>query len=156
MRRTLSSPLTFLGKCVFPVLWIVGVGLATCQLWLGTYQWPNEMKWSFLALWLIGTAYIWWSVRHLMRVEADDEAIYVSNCRSEVRVPLTEISIVKWSLLRGPRVTVHLRRPCELGQRVDFIPKCDWDVMWWSGTRAAAKELEALRKRAEENSLGST
>jgi hypothetical protein len=151
MRRTLSSPLTFFIKWVFPALWIGGCGLGTCALWLDALQDRNGpppafVRWALLTAWIIGTTFIVWFCGRLKRVQVDDEALYVSNYWSEVRIPLTEVSHCTQSLMsRPPTVTVHLRDLSAAGQRIVFMPPFRW-VMF--GTEPVITELQALCDRA--------
>jgi hypothetical protein len=143
-------------KYVFPALWIGLFGLGTCGLWLGAFHGRNGdpplewMKWLFLVAWLVGTGFILWSCGRLKRVQVDDEALYVSNYWSEVRVPFTEVSHFAQSFLsRPPTVTVHLRSVSPVGERVVFIPKFRWVVF---GTHPIISELQALCDRANTQS----
>ena len=139
-------------KWVFPVLWIGGFGAGTCALWLASFRDlgknppPEFMKWTFLAAWLIGTGFIVWFCGCLKRVQVDEEALYISNYWSEVRIPLTEVSHFTRSYMsRPPTVTVHLRTLSPVGQHVVFIPKFRWVLF---GTHPIITELQALCDRA--------
>src|SRR5437762_2850929 len=75
--RTLSSAQIFFMKLVFPAVWISMFGLATIGLFLRAFHDPNNamatgwMKWQFLAIWIAGSALIWWSCVRLKRVRTD-------------------------------------------------------------------------------------
>ena len=108
---------------------------------------PEFVKWVFLAAWLGGTTFILWSCGRIKRVQVDDEALYVSNYWSEVRIPLAEVSHFTQSYMsRPPTVTIHLRGQSVVGQRVLFIPKFRWVLF---GTHPTIIELQALCDRAK-------
>jgi hypothetical protein len=77
-------------------------------------------------------------------VQVDDEALYVSNYRSEIRIPLTDVDHFTESHWSNPStVTIHLRGLSSVGQRVVFIPKCKF--RWWPfGTHPIVSELQAM------------
>jgi hypothetical protein len=151
MRRTISSPQTFFMKWVFPALWIGGFGLGTYGLWLGAFHDrngppPEFLKWVFLAAWLVGSGFILWFCSRIKRVQVDDEALYVSNYWSEVRIPLTEVSHFTQSYMsRPPTVTIHLRSMSPVGQRIVFISKFRWSLF---STHPTIIELQALCDQA--------
>jgi hypothetical protein len=140
-------------KWVFPTLWIGGFGLGTCAMWLSALQDrggnppPEFVKFAFLAAWLIGSSFIIWFCRRLKRVQVDEEALYVSNYWSEVRIPLAEVSHLTQSYMsRPPTITIHLRGMSSIGQRIVFIPKFRWVLF---GTHPVITELQALCDRAK-------
>ena len=138
-------------KFVFPSFWIGMFGMGTCGLWLGAFHDrngppPEFMKWAFLAAWLVGSGFILWFCSRVKRVQVDDEALYVSNYWSEVRIPFTEVSHFTQSYMsRPPTVTIHLRSVSPVGQRIVFIPKFRWVLF---GTHPIITELQALCDRA--------
>ena len=78
-------------KFVFPCSGIGLFGMGTCGLWLGAFHDrnslppPEPVKWIFLAVWLVGSGFIFWFSGRIKRVQVDDAALYVSNYWSEVR-----------------------------------------------------------------------
>jgi len=86
------------------------------------------------------------------RLQVDNEALYVSNYWSEVRVPLGEVSHFTQSYMSNPpTVTIYLKSKSPVGQRVVFIPKFRWVLF---GTHPTVIELQALCDRA--NAQGGT
>jgi len=127
--RTLSSAQTFLVKFVFPTIWISMFGLGTLGLFLGVFRDcgdaapPDWMRWQFLAIWIVGSAFIWWGCARLKRVRTDGSAIYVSNYFREVRIPLDAIRDVtenRWINIHP--VTIHFRHDTPFGGRIVFMP----------------------------------
>src|SRR5690349_1301536 len=100
MRHTISALQTPLMKFVFPALWIGGFTLATLILFLGVggsttntgNPPPPEMKWTFLLATVVGTGFILWTCVPLKKVELDDTALYISNYRDDIVVPLQDIA----------------------------------------------------------------
>jgi hypothetical protein len=128
--RTLSSAQTFWMEFVFPTIWISMFGLGTFAMFLGAFRGthntapPEAMKWSFLAAWIVGTAFIYWGCARLKRVRINESAIYVSNYRKEIRIPFDDIAHVtenRWINIHP--VTVHFRSATAFGDRIVFIPK---------------------------------
>ncbi len=152
MRRTVSSAQTFFMKCVFPPIWIGLFGMGTCALWFGALQGrngppPEPMKWIFLVTWLVGSGFILWFCGRIKRLQVDDEALYVSNYWSEVRIPLVEVSHFTRSRWINPAtVTIHLRDMSPYGERIVFIPKARWFPF---GSHPIVTELQALCDRAQ-------
>jgi hypothetical protein len=127
--RTLSSAQTIFMKFVFPTIWISMFGLGTFGLFLGAFHGqgdtapPTWMKWQFLAVWIAGSAFIWWGCARLKKVRTDETAIYVSNYLKEVRIPLDAIRDVtenRWINIHP--VTIHFRYSTPFGDSIVFMP----------------------------------
>ena len=128
--RTLSSAQTFWMKYVMPTIWISMFGLGTLGLFLGVFHGPDNappeewMKWGFLAAWIAGTIFIYWTCARLKRVRIDDSAIYASNYVKEIRIPFDAVADVtenRWINIHP--VTIHLRSTTEFGECIIFMPK---------------------------------
>lgn len=137
--QTLSSGQTFVVKFVFPPLWISGFGYGTFALWTGAAHGrhgmppPPEMKYLFLAAWLIGTAFIWWLCAPLKRVRMDGRTLLVSNFRKEISIPISDIEDVtenRWINIHP--VTIRLRNDTEFGDRITFMPTARMFGLWSS------------------------
>jgi hypothetical protein len=156
MQRTISSAQTFWVKSVVPPIFFGIVGATVCAAWLGALHGrgggplSDSEKWFLTAFWLAGTVYIAWSSCLVKRVQVDDTALYVSKHGSEVRIPLADVSrIVQSRWTRVPMVTIHLRHPSPVGQRIVFLPTVRWALF---GTHPIVTELRELCDRA--NSSG--
>ena len=128
--RTLSSAQTFWMKYVMSTIWISMFGLGTLGLFLGAFHSPDNappeewMKWTFLAAWIAGTIFIYWTCGRLKRVRIDDSAIYASNYVKEIRIPFDAVGDVtenRWINIHP--VTIHLRSTTEFGESIIFMPK---------------------------------
>ena len=153
--RLLSSRQTFWLKVLFPLLWSGGFGAGTVALWVDRMSPapPPLLKWVFLGAWLGGSALIWWTCCRLKRVRVDETYLYVSNFRTEVRIPLAallRISEKPW--VSQNLVTLEFRMPTAFGQRIVFTPKARWISPWTSHPVVA--ELRELSARAGGPSAG--
>ena len=155
-RRTISSTDTFYVKYVIPCVWIGLYGLGTCCLWLGLFhdrngaQPPVALKCGTLASWVIVSGILLWFCGRIKRVQIDDDALYVSNYWSEVRIPYAEVNHISQSYMSGPMtITIHLRENSAFGDRVVFRPQCRWN-MYVSGTHPTVIELQAKCESAKE------
>jgi hypothetical protein len=83
----------------------------------------------------------------LKRVEADEDALYVSNYITEVRIPLSEVVAVSESggAKDLTRVSIGFANPSALGKAIEFLPRLG---RCWSGMDPAIRELQALCGRA--------
>jgi hypothetical protein len=126
----LSSAWTFFYKFVFPALWISGFGLGTVALWLDaltvetTHSPSSAMKFVFLSVWIVGSAFILWSCAGLKRVRADEQQLFVSNYLREICIPLSVVRDVKqnrWLNIRP--ITIYFGDVTEFGDRATFMPK---------------------------------
>jgi hypothetical protein len=99
--RDLSSAWTFWAKFVFPLVWISGFGLGTIFLWFDDFHGSNnaipppEMKFVFLATWILGSVFILWTSAGLKRVRIDECQLYISNYFREACIPFSAIIDVK-------------------------------------------------------------
>lgn len=153
MRRPLSSPLTFFWKFVIPTLFVAGAGYVVLVQCLDTFRNRDGAPLSYgelclsLAVWAAALAWVIGWTSRLKRVEVDDHALYVSNYRSEIRIPLTDVCEVDET--SGDRryftVRVDLRKKYAFGQRIVFRPRFR---LYWSGLHPVTRELHALCKRA--------
>jgi hypothetical protein len=138
MQRTISSGQTFFVKFIFPAFWITVFGAGTLGLFLASFRDNTDaalesMKWLFLAMWLLGSAFLYWSCARLKRVRMDGESLYISNYREEIRVALHDVSAVsenRWLSIHP--VTVEFCGDSAFGNRIVFIPK----VRWWGAWRS--------------------
>jgi len=142
-------------KLVFPPLWIGGFAIATTTFFLAPTALVDSsgapadpgMKWTFLLLTVLGTAFIWWSCIRLKRVRMDDRMMYVSNYSREIAVPLVSVAEVKenrW--LNIHPVTIEFHHETEFGSRIVFMPKVRWFGLWSS--HPVVEEIRTAVSRA--------
>jgi hypothetical protein len=154
MRRSLSSPLTLCHKLLYFALVVGGVAFlilaprSNFRHRDGTLISVREQGLGLL-LWAIGMAPGLWYSQRLMRVQTDGQLLYVSNYRSEIAIPLTDVNDVSegrlWYYVNAT-VTIHLRRPSRFGQSILFVPR---PRLYWRGEHPAVLELRALCERAK-------
>jgi len=134
----LSSAWTFFYKFVFPALWIPSFGSGTIALWLDALHGRNNalpssaMKFVFLGVWIVGSAFILWSCAGLKRVHADGQLLFVSNYLREICIPFSSVRDVKQNrwLNIGP-ITIYFGDDTEFGDRATFMPKRRIAVRFW-------------------------
>jgi hypothetical protein len=148
--RTLSSALTFWAKFLFPAVWISGFGLGTTVLWLGDLvdknhaTAPPQMKFAFLAGWILGTTFILWTSAGLKRVRMDERQLYVSNYFREIDVHFSAIADVKQNRWINSRpITIYFRDATEFGDKATFMPKQRIQFQLWR-TDPIVNELRQL------------
>jgi hypothetical protein len=137
-KRTLSSAWTFSAKFVFPAVWISGFGLGTILLWFGGFHDrnnalpPPQMKFAFLAVWVLGSTLIVLINAGLKRVRIDEFHLYVSNYVQEICIPFTSIIDVKQNRWISSRpITIYFRDTTELGDKATFMPKRHFRIRFW-------------------------
>jgi hypothetical protein len=156
MRRTISSAQTYLMKVIFPVLWIGAFSAATMLLFAGGGGFKDEagnppdpsMKWTFLLMTILGSAFIYWTCIRLKRVQLEGTALYVSNYQTEITVPLRDVADVtenRWINIHP--VTIHFHRDTEFGASIVFMPKVRWFAFFSSHPIVA--ELQAAVARSQ-------
>ena len=153
MRRTLSSRATLFWSFVAPILLIVGLSCVLLLCWLGKISEVDGRPMSVEGLcWgtLIWAGLVWGTVGFLgdlKRVDVEDDALYVSNYFTEVRIPLSEVTVVRESggYKDITKVTIGFRTRSALGKTIEFLP---WRRRKGSGTHPAVRELRALCKQA--------
>jgi hypothetical protein len=155
MTRTISSSQTFLVKFVFPVLWCTVFGAVTIGMGTGFFPGvrlpvlPPAMVWIFVIVWIAGAASWWWWGGQWKKVRLDETALYISNFRKEIRVPLTEIEEVtqnRW--IKGQPVTIRFRTETGFGTRITFMPKVRMLGFWRTHPIVAQLQNLALSARA--------
>ena len=146
--RTLSSVWTIWTKFVFPAVWISGFGLTAILLFSGVLvdknnaTPPGQVNFGFLAVWILGTAFILWSCAGLKLVRVGDGKLHVSNYIREIAVPFSAIADVRQNRWLSYRpITIYFKNATEFGDKVVFMP--EQSILFWR-TDAAVSELKRL------------
>ena len=153
MRRTLSSRTTILWSYVLPLLLVVGLSGALLMCWLGKIRGKDGEPLSveglcvFTLMWALVMVGLVRTLGFLKRVEVDDDALYISNYTTELRIPLSEVFAVYASGgSRGlTRVSIAFRNPSAFGQSIEFLPRLR---QCWAGMDPAIRELQDLCEQA--------
>lgn len=157
MRRTLSSPLTFFWKFVSTPL------LAGCFILVLAVGWSGGWKHrdgtpvsgGEIAIAIIcQTATFAWLVflsARLKRVEVDDNSLYVSNYRTEILVPLSEIAGVRETSPYWFTIIVTLKSSSSFGGEIVFRPR---HRFYLSGLHPIARQLNELAEQAHREATG--
>jgi hypothetical protein len=147
--RTLSSPLTFFWKFVATPL-IAGLFIAA----FARHGWKVRDGASdsagMIAIGLFSLifmiAYLIWRTAGLKRVVIKEGALYVSNYRTEIRVPFSEIRDVREGFsVRWFVICIDLKDPTALGQHIEFRPKFH---LYWSQPHPIVRELQSHSQNA--------
>jgi hypothetical protein len=144
-------------KFVFPVMWIGGFATGTFRMFVFPASWSDKsgnpvddgMKWIFLGITLVGSAFIYWSCARLKSVEMDDRSLIISNYSSTIVVPLTEVADVsenRWINIHP--VTIEFRSETAFGQRIVFMPKARFFSFGWS-SHPVVEEIRSAVARAQ-------
>lgn len=157
--RTLSPPITFFIKVLFPALWSAGWGWGTLQLLLH----PETVAFNgvvggappgtailFAGAWVVGTimgiAFGW----GLKRVRLSGDELLISNYLHEVRVPITAIRDVRHRFFaHAGSVTLDFDEATRFGSNITFLAK--GRRVRFGGEMKVARDLrqliDAARKR---------
>jgi hypothetical protein len=85
---------------------------------------PSDMRWSFLAITLLGGLFLYWVCGRLKKVTLSGDAVLVSNFFQTARLPLADVIRVSASRLLSPEtVWLRLARPSSFGTSIAFIPR---------------------------------
>jgi len=145
-RRRISSRWTLFHKVIFPIGWIAVFAVGTTAMFLAPADASNEvrtMRWLLVAITAIGAWLILQLALPLKHVDVGDASFFVSDRARQIEIPFRDVATVTGSrFVNPPRVTLHLRKPCEFGDRVVFLPPLRL-VSGWKA-RPLVKELERL------------
>ncbi len=137
MPTTISSRWTPFYKFAIPLLVLGGIGTSAVMGHLRPEpkQMPPGLRadqaWILMAVAaVIAIAVMWWALGRLMRVELDEDELIISNYRTEIRVPLSNVTMIGGpSRSNPPRYTITFEEPTDLGRTVAFIPPITWTPM---------------------------
>jgi hypothetical protein len=119
MKESISSSMTFFYKFIFSSLWIAGFGLGT----ISTMSLHDRETTIFVIMFVLGTLFIYWGCIRLKKVRLDEEFVYISNFRKEIRVHRSEISRVTENVFVNIHpVWIHFRRTTDFGDYIMFMP----------------------------------
>jgi hypothetical protein len=159
MFRTISSNMTIFYKLIFPILWIGGFGVGAVGLFSSVFAGsqgkavPDAIKWQFLAILVLGSAFIYWACVRLKRVTLRDGNLLISNFRTTVVVPIADIERVtenRWINIHP--VTLHFFRETEFGKQVVFMPKIRF--CGFLSSHPVVQELREAAARSSEHNPG--
>ena len=144
--ETVSSSLTFIYKFIFTSLWSGGFGVGTVAMFLSSKPEVQATRWQFAAIWVVGTAVIWWICARLKRVEFDGRTLIISNYRDDIQVPVGEIVDVKQNRLLNLRpVTLTFRKETLFGRTVTFMPRVSFRLFSEDEIVARLRSLASAR-----------
>jgi hypothetical protein len=125
-RRRLSSRWTLFHKVIFPVAWIGLFLVGTVLLFLAPTDAGSDgrpLKWVFVVITVAGAWLILSLALPLKHVDLGPASFFVQDRSREIEIPFTAVARVTGSrFVNPPRITLHLRQPCEFGDRIVFLP----------------------------------
>jgi hypothetical protein len=152
MARELSSRLTIAFKFIVPALSITLFGLGAAVMFVISFAVrpppPPGIKWLVPATCIGASTFVWWMCCRLKRVWVDGATLHISDYVRDDRVPLASITAVRenrWVNIRP--VIVEFRTPTSFGQRIVFMPRVSWFLLW--RPHPIALELRALVAEAQ-------
>ena len=108
----ISSRMTFFYQIVFPILWSGGFGVGTLALWFGDGGSGGDpgLKFQFLGIWILGTAFILWFTRQMYSVQRKGDALVASRFSRRYEIPLELIDEVSATRFWNPKlITIRFR-----------------------------------------------
>ncbi len=155
MKRELSSKQTFLLKIILPI--IIGINFVLMLVLIAANIRTNAIL-PLLIVPILLAAGIYVMSRTTMRykkVSIDDEFLYVSNYRNEIKIPLSNISDVteiKWTRTRP--ITIHLKNDSEFGRKIVFTSKMNgFRIFADNPIVAELKELANFNKKMNDKKV---
>jgi len=145
-RRRLSSRWTLFHKVIFPVAWIGLFLVGTALLFLAPTDAGSDvrpLRWVFVVITVAGAWLMLSMTLPLKHVDVGSASFFVRDRSREIEIPFTAVARVTGSrFVNPPRITLHLREPSELGDRIVFLPP----LRLFPGFKAhpLVKELEQL------------
>jgi hypothetical protein len=121
MKLTISSSLTFMYKAIFPAVMLGGFGIGFMVILFSTGS-PLQAL-PLIVIMALVAALLYWLTMGLKKVAMDDQYLYISNFRREIRVRRDQIAGVtenRWINIHP--VTVRFRAPTEFGDKIVFMP----------------------------------
>lgn len=116
--RTMSSAWTFCYKFIVPALWAVAIGVASVSTFTN-----ERVEVAIAVVWAVAGVALLRVCVPLKRVSLEDDALLVSNFRTEWRIPYALIADVtqnRWIKLRP--ITIRLKRDVGCGETVVLMP----------------------------------
>lgn len=150
--QLISSRMTFVTKRLFPTIWLGGVSMGLVAGIFSLASRPAANSLPFLLIPVVMLVFGYFLFRKLVWDLADqvqDGGTYLLVRRGpiEQRVPLSDILNVSMSQFTNPRrLTLRLRKPCEFGDEIAFIPK---SAVWQLNPFARNPVAEDLLRRVD-------
>jgi hypothetical protein len=158
MKTQLSTPLTFLYKVVLPALYLLCIVFVIAG-WRGPRpemeasgmkSHPGSPALTAAAVLGVGAILAWLTIP-LKKVEMDDTALYVSNCWTEIQIPLSEIVGVRETSPYWFTIIVTLKSNSSCGREIVFRPR---HRFYLSGLHPITRQLAEHAKQARREAAG--
>jgi hypothetical protein len=124
--KRLSTSATLILKLFVPVFWAVFFGSFTAAIFF--FDGGNPMiknmyfKLGAIGFYLMGLLFLYFTLWQLRRVEVDQEAFYVTDYFTTVKIPFPLVNkISENDFLLFSTLTIHLHKKGHFGRRITFI-----------------------------------
>lgn len=123
----ISSNWTLFLKIFLPTFWVVFFGALTVGMWLINTPAFGDVKalpfkLGLTAFFLVGTTLLYFSIFQLLRVDLDENHLFVSNYFKTYRYPFDDIEqIVERDLGFFHLVRIRLKGRGRFGSRINFL-----------------------------------
>jgi hypothetical protein len=147
MPRQISSRLSFFHKFILPgvfVLGIINTGIMYLNGWFASSA--GLSAGMMLLIHFVFLAYVLFLFWPIKKIVIDDHNLYVSDWRTDITVPLTEIERVSEFIISEPRrVTIHLKNPSLFGRKLVFL--ATYRTFSFFSSHPIVSELRELARR---------
>jgi hypothetical protein len=129
--KTLSSPVTFLFKYIFPFGYLFIFLYSSWYLFDKSANLDRQCV-AFLIVCLIFAGYGFLLSFQLKRVRIDEKNVYVSNYLREITVPAANLrNATERGWMLPSTILLEFERETELGDRIRFIPVFlrEWEII---------------------------
>ncbi|MHB1313670.1 MAG: hypothetical protein ACYC3L_16750 [Gemmatimonadaceae bacterium] len=152
MATAMSSRWTPFYKFVLPVLVVGGMcfGAVRASLQPQDVHMPPGMApdygWvALLAMLVLVTGVMWYTLAPLKKVELDGDDLVISNYRTEIRVPLDMVEKIDERSMTNPRrYRMTFREPTDFGRRIVFLEPMAWTLNPWHECEEVAELRRAV------------
>jgi hypothetical protein len=113
--------MTAIFKFIFPVIWTAAFGTGAAAMIAAGRKGKEGI--ALIIVLIAGALFIYWGFIRLKKVSMDDQFLYISNFRKEIKVHRSEIAKVTENVyINTHPVWIHFKRTTEFGDYVMFMP----------------------------------
>lgn len=139
MKRVISSKDTVFYKILLPIFCLICAAVLPPAVYLYDKN-NNAVAAVFVFIFsLVSSALVFVMTKALKKLSLDDEFLYISNYRTEIMVPLSNIAKILWFGDLRPTM-IYLKTPSEFGKKINFHPK----ITVTTGSNPIVEELKEL------------
>lgn len=127
--KRISSNLTLFLKLFIPVFWLVFYGSFTVAFWamdqsVMPLMTSMPFRIGFTAFYLLGTAFIYFTLFQLKRVDIDADYLYVSNYFKTYRYPYPQVKrVTQTNYYLFKTTQIHFAEKQSFGHTITFLAR---------------------------------